>query len=126
MPPPVADDDRYFELLVSGRPLQSVTAGEVLFRQGDPGEAMYVVREGTIALRDGERDVSTVEAPGLLGEMALVDDEPRTLTAVAASDAVVVEIPMRHFWVLVHDTPYFAQMVMRVMARRLRARDGLT
>ncbi len=124
--PSATEDARYYDLLVSGRPLQSLKAGEVLFRQGDPGEAMYVVREGTITLRDGEREVSAVEAPGLLGEMALVDDEPRTLTAVAAGDAAVVEIPMRHFWVLVHDTPYFAQMVMRAMARRLRARDGLT
>ena len=121
-----AEDDRYYDLLVTGRPARSLAADEVLFHQGDPGESMYVVREGTITLRDGEREVSTVEAPGLLGEMALVDDEPRTLTAVAATDAVVFEIPMRHFWVLVHDTPYFAQMVMRVMARRLRARDALT
>jgi CRP-like cAMP-binding protein len=121
-----AEDVRYYDLLVAGRPARSLTAGEVLFRQGDRGESMYVVREGSITLRDGDRDVSAVDAPGLLGELAVVDDEPRTLTAVAASDAVVVEIPMRHFWVLVHDTPYFAQMVMRVMARRLRARDGLT
>ncbi len=121
-----AEDVRYYDLLVVGRPARSLTAGEVLFRQGDRGESMYVVREGSIMLRDGDRDVSAVDAPGLLGELAVVDDEPRTLTAVASSDAVVVEIPMRHFWVLVHDTPYFAQMVMRVMARRLRARDGLT
>ncbi|HTU29886.1 MAG TPA: Crp/Fnr family transcriptional regulator [Solirubrobacteraceae bacterium] len=121
-----AEDDRYYDLLVSGRPTQSLAAGEVLFGKGDPGESMYVVREGSISLRDGDREVSAVQAPGLLGEMALVDDEARTLTAVAAADAVVVEIPMRHFWILVHDTPYFAQMVMRVMARRLRARDGLT
>ncbi len=124
--PPVAEDDRYFDLLVAGRTPQRLAPGDVLFRQGDPGEAMYVVREGSITLRDGEHDVDLTEAPSLLGEMALVDDEPRMLTAVAATDAVVVEIPMRHFWILVHDTPYFAQMVMRLMARRLRHRDALT
>ncbi len=121
-----AEDDRYYELLVTGRPTLSLADGETLFHQGDPGESMFVVREGAITLRDGDRDVSAVQAPGLLGEMALVDDEPRTLTAVADGSAVVVEIPMRHFWILVHDTPYFAQMVMRVMARRLRERDALT
>jgi CRP/FNR family transcriptional regulator, cyclic AMP receptor protein len=121
-----ADDSRYFDLLVQGRPGRQLAPGDLLFSKGDPGESMFVVREGTIALRDGDRDVSSVEALGLLGEMALVDDEPRTLTAIAATDALVYEIPMRHFWVLVHDTPYFAQMVMRVMARRLRARDALT
>jgi CRP/FNR family transcriptional regulator, cyclic AMP receptor protein len=120
-----AEDVRYYDLLIQGRSAQQLAPGEVLFSKGDPGESMYVVREGSIALRDGDRDVNAVEGPGLLGEMALVDDEPRTLTAVAATDAVVYEIPMRHFWVLVHDTPYFAQMVMRVMAQRLRARDAL-
>jgi CRP-like cAMP-binding protein len=46
------------------------------------------------------------------------------LTAVAATDAAVIEIPARHFWVLVHDTPYFAQLVMRVMAQRLRRQSS--
>ena len=55
-------------------------------------------------------------APGLFGELALIEDEPRALTAVAASDAAIIEIPGRQFWVLVHDTPYFAQLVMGVMA----------
>jgi CRP-like cAMP-binding protein len=61
-----------------------------------------------------------VTAPGLFGEMALIEDAPRALTAVAATDATIIEIPARHFWVLVHDTPYFAQLVMSVMAQRLR------
>ena len=37
----------------------------------------------------------------------------------------VIEIPARHFWVLVHDTPYFAQLVMGVMAQRLRQNSQL-
>jgi CRP-like cAMP-binding protein len=42
---------------------------------------------------------------------------------VAEPGAVLVEIPARYFWLLVHETPYFAQLVMRVMARRLRRSD---
>lgn len=118
--------DDYYELLVHGRTPRSVPAGEVIFGQGDAGEAMYVVREGAVALKDGEQVVDTIAAPGLFGEMALIEDEPRALAAVATTDAVLVEIPARHFWVLVHETPYFAQLVMRVMAQRLRRQRGST
>jgi CRP/FNR family transcriptional regulator, cyclic AMP receptor protein len=114
------NDDEYYALLTEGRAPSTFQAGELVFEQGDRGDAMYVVRAGSVELRDGEQLIETVTAPGLFGEMALIEDEPRALSAVAAGDAVLVEIPARHFWILVHDTPYFAQLVMSVMARRLR------
>jgi CRP/FNR family transcriptional regulator, cyclic AMP receptor protein len=125
-PVSTSQTDEYYELLAHRRPPVTVAAGEVIFRQGETGDSMYVIREGTVDLRDGERVVAQVEAPGLFGEMALIDDEPRTLTAAATTDAVLVRIPASHFWVLVHDTPYFAQLVMSVMARRMRAQGGST
>jgi CRP-like cAMP-binding protein len=118
--------DGYYELLAHGRVPRSFPAGEVIFRQGDKGEVMYVVREGAVALKDGEHVVDTVAAPGLFGEMALIEHEPRALAAVAATDVLLVEIPVRHFWVLVHETPFFAQLVMSVMAERLRRQRGST
>jgi CRP-like cAMP-binding protein len=121
----VTSADHYYELLAHGREPRTVGAGELIFTQGDPGESLFVVREGSVDLKeDAEHVVETVTAPGLFGEMALIEDEPRSLSAVAASDVVVIEIPARHFWVLVHDTPYFAQLVMRVMAQRLRPQSG--
>lgn len=82
------------------------------------------VRSGSVDLRDGDHVIETVTAPGLFGEMALIEDEPRSLSAVATGEASVIEIPARHFWVLVHDAPYFAQLVMGVMAQRLRRQSG--
>jgi CRP/FNR family transcriptional regulator, cyclic AMP receptor protein len=120
-----ADNDEYYKLLSEGRAPITFRPGELIFEQGDQGDVMYVVRDGSVMLRDGERVIETVTAPGLFGELALIQDEPRSLTAVAADDAVLVEIPARHFWILVHDTPYFAQLVMTVMARRLRG-TGIT
>jgi CRP/FNR family transcriptional regulator, cyclic AMP receptor protein len=117
-------DIHYYELLAHGREPHTFAAGEAIFRQGDSGESLYLVREGTVELRDGERLVETVSSPGLFGEMALLQYEPRSLTAVAATDVTVIELPARHFWVLVHETPYFARLVMRVMAQRLRERGA--
>jgi len=118
--PGTTSTDHYYDLLAHGRTPESFAAGELIFDQGDPGESLFVVRSGAVELKDGDRVVETVAAPGLFGEMALIEDAPRALTAVAAADVAVIEIPARHFWVLVHDTPYFAQLVMGVMAQRLR------
>jgi CRP-like cAMP-binding protein len=115
-----SDDHEYYKLLTGGRPARTLQDGELIFDKGDHGDSMFVVREGSVALKDGDHVIETVTAPGLFGEMALIESEPRALTAVAAGDAVLVEIPVRHFWILVHETPYFAQLVMSVMAQRLR------
>jgi len=122
----VRDSDEYYDLLAHGRMPSSFPAGEVIFQQGVQGDCMYILREGSVALKDGDRLVDTVAAPGLFGEMALIENEPRALAAVAATDVVLVEIPVRYFWVLVHETPYFAQLVMSVMAQRLRRQGGST
>ena len=118
--PGATGTEHYYDLLAHGRVARRYATGEVIFAQGDPGESLFVVREGSVELKAGDTVVDTVAAPGLFGEMALIEDEPRSLTAVAAGEAALIEIPARHFWVLVHDTPYFAQLVMGVMARRLR------
>ena len=54
--------------------------------------------------------------------MELIDREPRSASAVAATGCELVSIEKRRFWFLVQETPYFAETVMRVMAERLRRR----
>jgi CRP-like cAMP-binding protein len=114
------DPDEYYELLAHGRPPRSFAAGEVIFHQGDDADCMYVVREGSVAVKDGEQLVATISGPNLVGEMALIDNQPRSLTVVADTDVELVGIPVRQFWILVHETPYFAHLVMSIMAGRLR------
>jgi CRP-like cAMP-binding protein len=87
---------------------------------------MFVVVSGAVALRDGERTLDTVGAPGIFGEMALIESKRRSLTAVVEEHAELVEIPARTFCVPVHETPYFARLVMRVMAARLRRANTST
>lgn len=120
----VANHDEYYELLAHGRTPMAFSAGQVIFNKGDEAEGLFVVREGTVHLKDGDRVIETIDGPGLFGEMALIESEPRSLTAEAGTDAVLVHIPIRHFWILVHETPYFASLVMTVMAQRLRRHDA--
>jgi CRP/FNR family cyclic AMP-dependent transcriptional regulator len=113
--------DQLYAMLAQAKPPRTIPAGEVIFDQGDEGDSMYLLHGGSVDLKNGDQVVETVGAPGLFGEMALIENNPRALTAVVASEAQLVDIPARHFWVLVTETPYFAQLVMTVMARRLRA-----
>ena len=56
----------------------------------------------------------------IFGEMALIDNEPRSATAVAITDVELVPISEKQFLFLVTQTPYFALKVMRILAQRLR------
>lgn len=120
----IQSDEALYGLLVRAGDVRSYQLGDVVFEKGAPGDAMYVVKAGLVALTDGDRLLDRVEAPGMFGEMALLESEPRALTATVETDTELVEIPARTFWVLVHETPYFAQLVMRVMAERLRRATG--
>jgi CRP/FNR family cyclic AMP-dependent transcriptional regulator len=96
-------------------------AGRVLFKKGDPGQDLYVVKSGEIQVLDGNHVLETVTAGGIIGEMALVDGSPRSATARAITETVVIPIDERRFLFMVQQTPFFAIRVMRVMTTRLRA-----
>jgi CRP/FNR family transcriptional regulator, cyclic AMP receptor protein len=121
----IGTPDELYGLLGRVSEPREYVAGTVIFEQGERGDRVYVVRQGSVALKDGDRVVETVAAPGLFGELALIQPDPRALTAVADTNVELVEIGMRQFWVLVHETPGFAHLVMSVIVGRLR-RAGTT
>jgi len=76
---------------------QTFPAGTVLFREGDAGDAAFLVRDGAVEISrevDGSRVVLGEIAPGgLFGEMALISDAPRMATATARLDTVCFVVP---------------------------------
>jgi CRP/FNR family cyclic AMP-dependent transcriptional regulator len=107
-----------------GVPLRRVQSGERLFAAGEPGDRMYLVLEGKIEVRLGDKVVETVGLHGVVGEMALLDDAPRSATAVASQKGEVAVIDKDTFFDLVREDPSFALYVMRIMARRIRAMNA--
>jgi CRP-like cAMP-binding protein len=85
---------------------------------------MYVVLEGEVDLYLHGQLIETLREGGVLGEMALLDTEPRTASAVARTNCKVVPVNQKRFNLLVQHTPDFAIQIMRVMAGRLRAMDA--
>ena len=110
-----------FSILVrSGTPERTYKAGDVIFRQGDQAEELYVIKSGKVEIRLGNRLIDTLPELSIFGEMALIDSAPRSATAVAATDVTLVAVTEKQFLVMVGHTPYFALNVMRSLARRLR------
>lgn len=99
--------------------------GEILFKEGDPGNAMYVVRDGVLRIRSGSVVYEDVVRGGVVGEMGLVEKlMPRSATVYALTASELVEIDEDRFFLLVERQPQIAITVMRVLSRRLRHMDG--
>jgi len=112
------------DLLPSDARLTAVPAGELIFAQGDRGDKMYVIAEGEVRILIDGKLVEVIGAGAILGEMALLDSEPRSATAITKTRCVLVPLDERSFTDLVMRRPEFALQVMRVLAHRLR-RAGL-
>ncbi len=99
--------------------------GQVLFEQGDSGDAAYVVLSGEAdILIDNESDrikVASVHADDFIGEIAILCDIPRTATVQAAKELDTLKISKEHFLGLLSEFPEMAIEIMRVLADRLAA-----
>ncbi|HTI32780.1 MAG TPA: Crp/Fnr family transcriptional regulator [Miltoncostaea sp.] len=100
-------------------------AGEVIFAEGEVAEVAYVVRTGEVAISVGGRELERLGEGAMFGEMAIIESEPRSATATAATDVELAVVDRRTFRRLVTDTPFFAENVMRVMAARLRRANSV-
>ena len=99
----------------------SFAAGEFVFKAGDPGETMYIITEGEVDILDGSGTALDTAGPGsIVGELALIDDEPRSATVVAKTACRLVPVDRRRFEYMVQETPLFGIAVMKVLADRLR------
>lgn len=102
----------------------AVAAGKHIFRIGEAAKVMYLIIEGEVDLMLGDTVVETAGEGAFIGEMALIDDEPRSASARARSDCRVFPIDEARFQSLVKETPFFALQVMKTLARRLRKMDA--
>jgi CRP/FNR family cyclic AMP-dependent transcriptional regulator len=103
---------------------RAFSAGETIFNAGDAGDYMYVVAKGELEVRAGDRLIETIGEGSIVGEMALIDKEPRSASVVAKTDCELVPVDERRFLRLVQHTPFFAIQVMKILTQRLRQRTA--
>jgi CRP-like cAMP-binding protein len=98
-------------------------SGQELCRQGDTGDAMYIIMAGEadviVATPGGERTVASLGKNSFVGEIAILCDVPRTATVRAKQQLSALRISKELFFRLVGEFPQIAVEIMRELAHRL-------
>ncbi|HSO95593.1 MAG TPA: cyclic nucleotide-binding domain-containing protein [Acidimicrobiia bacterium] len=102
----------------------SEPAGAVLTQEGKAGHEFIIVIEGEIEVRKGDRVVATRGAGDYVGEIALLDQRPRTATVIAKTPVVIEVIGQREFRTLLAGAPELSGDIMATMAQRLAELDA--
>lgn len=106
---------------------KSVPKGTVIFSEGEDGHEMYVIHEGRVRITKKIRAMETMlaelERGDFFGEMAILEKEPRSATATAATDVKLLVIDEKTFESTIRTNPDVAIRIMRELAGRLRDAD---
>jgi CRP-like cAMP-binding protein len=97
-----------------------IAPGGIVFTKGEMGDCMFIVQSGVIDMKIGDTVVETIGANEALGFMSMIDDKPRSSTAVAREACELSQIDGRTFRFMVDEVPNFAAYIMGVLARRIR------
>ncbi|MBN8738680.1 MAG: hypothetical protein BGP24_12175 [Lysobacterales bacterium 69-70] len=100
-----------------------IAAGQYLFREGDAGAEMYIVESGSIAIlrsARGSEPLAVLEPGDFLGEMAVLEDQPRFASALARTDCRLLRIERAAFAELLRQNVEIAVRIMRKLALRQR------
>jgi CRP-like cAMP-binding protein len=103
------------------------TPSESLFREKDPGEGLYVILEGSVSIhranaKGGDREVATLEAGEVFGEMDLISDRPHTSGARAKTECRLLFLPRERFRALLDGGHRGAAALVLYFARMLAGR----
>ncbi len=101
--------------------IRSFPAGQIIFAEGQlDDDRMYAVLDGEVEIVRQQRLLETILPGGVFGEMALLDQQPRSASAIAKTDCRVAAIAEKRFTLLVSQNPHFALEMMRLLAERVR------
>ena len=96
--------------------------GEMIFKQGDLGDSMYVIVDGKVSVHDGERLLNYLGERDVFGEMALLDPEPRSASVKTIEPTRLFRLDQTPFYELIAERPEVATGIIRVLTGHLRNR----
>jgi small-conductance mechanosensitive channel len=119
--------DEELRMLLPGVIVQKFGAGEAIVREGDEGDSLFIIRDGTVQVLAGATDgrqvhIRDLAPPAFFGEMALMTGEKRTATIRAKSDVELLELNRNAFGALFKDHPETAAQMGEVIAFRMTER----
>lgn len=102
----------------------TILKGEPVYKVNEIADSMYIVLEGRVRLYRQEMEIGEVEKKGALGAWALLDDEPRVVTAEAVEDTDLLRIDKDDFIDLLSDHVEITQGVLMTLTKRLHGLAG--
>ena len=95
-------------------------AGATIFVAGDPGDSLYLIHVGSVRIHQGDALLRELRAPAYFGDMALLNGEPRSASATAATDCRMLRIDQEPFRELLILYPQAALDIIRILSRYLQ------
>lgn len=97
--------------------------GEILAREGEPGDSLFLIRSGEVEIVKGGAAIGRRGPGEWVGEMSLLDDAPRSATMRAGSEVEILELGHEDFTAILHRRPGLLRPLLRQIVSRLRESD---
>jgi CRP-like cAMP-binding protein len=119
-------DEATHQALAAAAVERLYASGEVIVREGESGESMFLIRKGHVVITVGPdaREVATTDAGGHFGEMSLLTGDPRSATVTARGDVTVLEISANTFGAYVRSHPEVIDRLAALAASRRQELDA--
>lgn len=101
-----------------------VGAGDALFKKDDPGDCMYILASGRLRVHDGRTLINTLGPGEVVGEMAMLDSEPRSASVTAEEDSLLLRLDQEPFYDLMDERIEVVRGIIGVLSSRLRNAVG--
>jgi CRP-like cAMP-binding protein len=110
-------------LAAFGRFTRTFQAGEMIFSEFEPGDTFYLIQSGRVQLvkviGDIERTLDILQPTEMFGEMAILENSPRSATAIAVDTVKVLEFNSQNFEILMLGNPQIALKLLRMFCKRI-------
>lgn len=97
--------------------------GQEVVRKGEVGNCMFIIHRGEVGVYDGDRLLATLREGDVVGELALLDAEPRSATVTALVDTVLFRIDQADFYDLMEERDEVMQNIIRMLCRKIRVQN---
>ncbi len=114
------DQSLLLEIFRSPELLTPFKPGQVIFREGEYGDTMFVLVEGVVEVVVGYKVVGAFEPVEIFGEMSVIDAGPRSATVRAKSFCKLAPVNQKRFIFLIQQKPQLALHIMKMLVERIR------
>ena len=122
-------DQKSLDAIANAAVEQKYQPGQEIIRQGDTGVGAFIIRSGKVEIvqeKDGKTTKLATLGPGdVVGEMALLDEFPRSATARALEPVTALGIQRWHFKGILESHPQLALALLPILSRRIRSAEGM-